>query len=299
MSPRMPRAAFGVQGLAALMSGADPARAAMPVPEAFQDPHSRLDAFVRVEGDASGELVVQHDVGSVYSFFDGVTDRRLFDTERFALRRYRRIEAGWLRTERAVTVYRDPESHRIIAAWKNPWLERSVDVIDLAQESSHQFSVAELGKSYDIGVTIHEDDVFVQHSSFAVEASPITPLSHPLHGQDDIWEGSDFLNFFCRLRDVNNRKLARVPAVSSYNRVSSLLPWLEMGDVASAMIVQTRSEKLKRVEELPRDLLDHAIKLYPTYLALPAEATLPPPVSASGMDFYKAEIARKSGPVAR
>ena len=286
------REMLSLLAMAGSMFGASGAQAATAID--FTDPTQKLDAFIKVEGDTAGKEVVQYGVGSIYTFIEGQKDRKLFDTEAFAVRRYEHTPGGWIRFHREVAVYRDAQTGKIINSWFNPYLERNVEVIDIYQQFNRQYLVADLGKSFDINVKVHDDDAFFSRNFFVSREAEIQPKDYPLQGQDSRWELSEYHNYFCKLSDLNNKKLSSAPCVAATNSVSSFLPWLEMGNVPGHLIFQMRSAKLARVEDMPKDLVDYVTKHYPTYLKAP-ETFVPNDANTTGMNFYKQIIDAKRG----
>jgi Protein of unknown function (DUF1838) len=286
------REMLGLVAMAGSMFTAAPAMAATKID--FADPTQRLDAFIKVEGDTAGTEVVQYGAGSIYTFIEGQVDRKLFDTEAFAVRRYRRVEGGWVRLHREVAVYRDATTGKIINSWYNPYLERDVEVMDIVQEFNRQYLVEDLGKTFDISVKTHGDDAFFARNFFISREAEIQPKDYPLHGQDTRWELSEYHNYFCKLADLTNEKLTSVRCVGATNSVSSFLPWLQMGNVPGHLIFQMRSAKLARVTDMPKDLVDYVAKNYPTHLMAP-EAFKPNDAHTTGLNFYKQIIDKGRG----
>lgn len=283
--------AFAAGGLA-FASDAEAASTAAALD--LTDPAKRLDTFIKVEGDISGKTVVQYGVGSIYTFIEGQTDRKLFDTEAYAVRRYQRIDGGWVRLHREVAIYRDADTGKIINEWYNPYLERKVPVMDIVQEFNRQYLVADLGKSFNVTVKTHDDDAFFVRNFFISREAEIQPKDYPLHGQDTRWELSEYHNYFCKVSDLVNPKLTSVAAVGVTNSVSSFLPWLEMGNVPGHLIFQMRSSKLARVEDMPKDLVDYAAKNYPDHLQAP-DKFLPADANTTGQNYYRQIIDRARG----
>jgi len=259
----------------------------------FTDPTQRLDSFIKVEGDVGGAQVVQYGAGSIYTFFEGQKDRKLFDTEAYAVRRYQRTAGGWVRLHREVAVYRDAMTGKIINSWYNPYLERDVEVMDIVQEFNRQYLVADLGNTFDVSVKISGDDAFFARNFFINREAEIQPRDYPLHGQDTRWELSEYHNYFTKLSELTNPKLTSARCVGATNSVSSFLPWLEMGNAPGHLIFQMRSAKLARVEDMPADLVQYVAQRYPTHLEAPKEFTAAD-AHTTGMNFYKQIIDKKS-----
>lgn len=255
----------------------------------FSDPARKLDAFVKIEGDTSGAEHFLFGFGTIFAYIDGMPDKKLFDTELFAVRRYRRIDGGWLRLHREAGIYRDPKTHAILKRWYNPWLERDIEPINIFQEFSRRYLVADLGRSFNINTSQQGDDVFMQRNFFVVRPSEYDPRNYPVHGQDHFYNLSEFINFFASARDIADPRLSAAPAVGVTNSVTGWFPWLEMGNAPGQLVHQTRFKKVSSVADLPADFVDVVRAHDPKYLTAPTEFSAPD-LTTSGERFYKPVI---------
>jgi len=260
----------------------------------FADPRQKLDAFIKVEGDQSGAEHFLYGYGTITAYIDGMPDRRLFDTELYAVRRYRRIDGGWLRLHREAGIYRDPQTRAILKKWRNPWLERDIEPINILQEFSRRYRVADLGRAFNIGVSVKDDDVFMQRSFFVVRPSEFNPRDYPVHGQDYFYGLSEYVNFFAKSSDIANPKLSSAPAVGVTNSVTGWFPWLEMGTAPGVLVHQTRFKKVPSLADIPADFVAAVRAQDPKFLTAPTEFA-EPDLATSGERYYKAVIDRRLG----
>jgi hypothetical protein len=255
----------------------------------FADPAQKLDAFIKVEGDTSGEEHFLYGYGTIYAYIDGMPDRKLMDTELYAVRRYRRVDGGWIRLHREAGIYRDPETKKILTRWRNPWLERDIEPINIYQEFNRRYLAADLGRTFNIGVAVQGDDVFMQRSFFIVRPSEYQPAEYPLHGQDHFYNLSEFINFFAKASDIVDPRLSAAPAVGVTNSVTGWFPWMEMGNAPGQLVHQIRFKKLSKVAEMPSDFVEIVRRHDPKFLTAPTEFSAPD-LATSGERFYKSVI---------
>lgn len=291
--------AMGLGGLSAGLAAAD-SRGTGPVRSSgkigrgaasidFADPVQKLDAFIKVEGDTSGEEHFLYGYGTIYAYIDGMPDRKLMDTELYAVRRYRRIEGGWVRLHREAGIYRDPDTKQILTRWRNPWLERDIEPINIYQEFNRRYLAADLGRAFNIGVGVQGDDVFMQRSFFIVRPSEYQPADYPVHGQDHFYNLSEFINFFAKASDIVNPRLTAAPAVGVTNSVTGWFPWMEMGNAPGQLVHQTRFKKVSTLADIPADFADVVRRHDPKFLTAPTEFAAPD-LATSGERFYKSVI---------
>jgi len=274
-------------GLAALASSTAVARPASRID--FDDPGQKLDAFIKTEGDISGAEHVVYGQATIFALIPGQAGRPLLKSELFAIRRYLPTEGGWVRLHREAGVYRDLDNNEILKRWYNPYLRRKVEIIDLAQEFNRKYLVSEMGKSWNVNVMVHHDDVFFQRNFFISRNSSIPPKEYPLHSSGPHYDLAEYHNYFTRRSALEDESISSAPAFGVTNSVASWLPWMEMGNRSGYLIHQSRFKKLRGVSDMPRDFVEHIAARHPSHLSAPAEFR-EIDVNTTGWDFYRRVI---------
>jgi hypothetical protein len=265
---------LGAAGMTLPMFGdvfAPPAFGAEMQTDRFADSAALLDAFIKTEGDQSGETSVTYGYGTLFSWFPNQANGPLVDTELCAVRRYRRIPGGWVRLHREVGLYRDHKTKKILKTWYNPYIEREVEIIDLFQEFNRRYVAETLGKTWFIDYSEMTGDAFFQRNFFIDRPSPMHPRDYPLHSQDVHYELSEYVNYFAKVDALLDPSVSSAHSTGATNSIGNLLPWMEMGNHPGKIIHQIHFTKLSRVEEMPADFLDYAAKRYPKYLEAPTD----------------------------
>lgn len=255
----------------------------------FSDPMQKLDAFIKCEGDTSGAEHVVYGEATIFAFIPGRSGIPLIKSELYAVRRYLPTEGGWIRLHREAGVYRDLETNEIVSHWYNPFLQREVEVIDLAQEFNRKYLASELGKSWNVGVMVHGNDVFFQRNFFISRKSSITPQEYPLHSSGPDYDLAEYHNYFTKLDALENPDVTAAPAFGVTNSVNNWLPWMEMGNRPGYLIHQTRYKKLAGVEYMPEGFRTYIGTHYPDFLSAPTEFR-ENDLNTTGWNFYKQVI---------
>lgn len=256
----------------------------------LSDPARLLEAFIKVEGDTSGAEQFTHTYANVYTLFDDRQDRHLFDRERLIARRYQPIDGGWMRLHREVALYRDPLTKDLITEFYNPYLERSVPIIDIHRDFHRPYLVRDVGSSLEIGVMPADDDLFFFRRFFVSRRAEIQPSDYPLHGSDERYELSENHSYIAKTRDVLNSLFPSVPSRGATTSISNWLPWMEMGTAPGKLIHQIRFAKLKSLDDLPnKDFLETVARKYPDHLSAPTTYR-EEDTRNTGMGWYKEQI---------
>jgi Protein of unknown function (DUF1838) len=109
------------------------------------------------------------------------------------------------------------------------------------------------------------------------------------------YHATELFNFFGDIDDLNNRKRDTAQAAVSWQRLSSWLPWMEMGDRAGMLYFHTAGRKLDKWDDLSATMKAEIDRNYPEYRN-------PPPLDdqrpneTSWTYFKKVIDARKPAP---
>ena len=248
----------------------------------FPDKKDMLDAFIKAEGDTSGEEVVLYGVSNVYTYIPGQTDQKVFDIELYAVRRYQPIDGGWLRLHREAGAFRDAETGEIMTRWYNPFIEREVEIIDLFQEFNRRYLAENLGKTWNVAASRHGNDLFFQRNFFLSEEAEIQPSEYPLHGSATTYDLSEYINLFTTMDAITDRSITSAPAFGVTNSVGNWLPWMEMGTRPGFLVHQ-----FSRTERLPEDLKAYVRERDPSFLVAPTEFSPRDEVGTSLVHYKK------------
>lgn len=267
----------------------------MAAADYLADPGARLDAFVKTEGDVSGREHYVYTYARCYTFIEGQRDRHLFDRELLMARRFFRTEGGWIRLHRESAIYRDPATGKRLTSYFNPYLERSVEVIDLSRDFNRKYMTADMGRSLNIQLAVSEDDVYFRRQFFVSRPAEIHPSAYPLHGTATTYDLSENHDYFTRRSDLENAALSSAPSWGTTVSIANWLPWMEMGTAPGVLIHHIRFSKVADISEIPnRDFVGTLTSIFPDAVHAPATFA-EDDVNTTGMGWYKKVIDKKLG----
>jgi hypothetical protein len=215
--------------------------------------------------------------GKLYSRVPGERDRHLFNVVGINTRQCDRLAdpkrgAGYRSVSREIMVYLDPKSNEIIDRWSNPWTGASVDVIHVANDPVNMrrpsFAFGEDGMPMQTALRRYDDTL--------VSSSEV-PLfyDNPLTGdyQDFVggkYHAMEIFNTFYRAQDFLDAKRTRIgESRISWQRVSSMLPWMQMGDRPGLMIFNATGFSTFDRAKISSQLMTILTTRYPEYLSPP------------------------------
>lgn len=210
--------------------------------------------------------------GSAYSRIPGERDRVVFNVEGMNVRACKAYQDpqrgyGYRLVSREILLYKDPTTDQVLRQWKNPWTNREVEVIHVANDPVNQGPFYANGK-FKLPATFKNGRYF-----YTVEV----PLfyKNPLGGDYQEFVGGTYhamemFNFYgyeTELLDTSKKEADRVTV--SWSRVAEWLPWMEMGDRQGLMIFTCIGKRLAKWDELSEVMKAEIKQYYPEYVAPP------------------------------
>ncbi|HHQ14408.1 MAG TPA: DUF1838 domain-containing protein, partial [Chromatiales bacterium] len=98
--------------------------------------------------------------------------------------------------------------------------------------------------------------------------------TNPLGGEYQEYVGGNYhatemFNFFGRANELENPEIDSLPVAVGWVRISSWLPWMEMGDRAGLMYFHTAGRKLDSFDQLSEQMRAEIERNYPEYVNPP------------------------------
>ena len=107
-------------------------------------------------------------------------------------------------------------------------------------------------------------------------ADSTVPLfyTNPLAGEYQDYVGgtyhaTEMFNFFGDVGELNDPDVDSVPARVGWVRISSWLPWMEMGDRVGMLYFHTAGRKLDSFDDLPEVMKNEIAQNFPEYAGPP------------------------------
>jgi hypothetical protein len=251
-----------------------------------------LDNFMRIRGDASGNEVVYHWTGRVYSYIADQKKVELFGFEGFNIARTVVNDNGFELLTREAAFFLDPQSGKILDSWTNPFNGKSVDVQqiwndpvnqDLTFEDEYLPYIRKFLPSTDLGkMIVFNNDIFPFYPN------PMPRKDYPDFSQSENYQSAEFFQFFVLKEDLDNKSLTSVPAAISWTRLSPWMPFMRMADRAGNLVFVCRGSKLEGgYKDLPAAIREYVEARHPEFSAAPKEWTSP---NATSWTFFKSLV---------
>ncbi|MSR01117.1 MAG: DUF1838 domain-containing protein [Gammaproteobacteria bacterium] len=215
--------------------------------------------------------------GRLYSRSPGEKDRHIFDVIGINTRQCERHTdavrgEGFRSISREIMVYLDPATGEIIDQWKNPWTGETVEVVHVANDPVNMrqpiYTITAAGKPLITSLRWY-DDLLVSSSE--------APLfyDNPLAGGYQEYIGGNYhameiFNTYYRTVDFINNKKPRIgDSRISWQRISSWLPWMRMGDRSGEMIFNATGYSTFDQKRISPRLMKIIASRYPQYINPP------------------------------
>jgi len=268
--------ALGATALAGFTLGrAQAQEASTPVSEwDLDDPAVNLSTLLKFRADTSGADVIAAFPGEAWCMVPDRGNYRLFKTFGIGASHIEERPEGWRIYHREVLYYMDPNTNEILSRWRNPFLERDVEVFHIANDPVNGTFLREgegvLAAPYPY--VAYGDDIIFQWNFYIFHENEMPPDEYPLYSQGRFQQHAELWGVQGRRSQAMNPDVTSATATTSWTRVGQWLPWMEMGNRPGIMVYHSHTYKLMGgAQDLPRSILDYTEKNYPAYLESPKE----------------------------
>jgi len=244
-------------------------------PPDFGTPEGQLAALRRIQcSEVDGKPVTYYWTGNAFSRVPGEPDRLLFRVEGMNVRACGPLANGKSKADfrlvsREILLYEDPVTGQVLRTWTNPWTGKTVNVLHVANDpvNGNYSVVGRDGKPTTLPFRT------LGGQWWLTTAVPLF-YTNPLGGsyQDYVggmYHATELFNFFGDVASLGDRKQDSADAAVGWQRLSSWLPWMEMGGREGLVYFHTAGRKLARWEDLPATMQAEIAANYPEYRAPP------------------------------
>ena len=277
MAHRLQRRNALITGLAA--SIAVPARAAARRKLDFGNPVDLIYAQIKMDGDLRDHVEVIGTMdGIVHAIFDdGKTMEPMFRAGSLAFTRTYKVDDTSYRSMSNFTIcYMDLQTGEVLESWYNPWLKRTVKVVNYAS-TLHTLvrPMRTINRDAKVRVewTVDGDNVIRWSDAVIVKPNPITPEKWPKASVGATYYKNQSAQVIARLDELEDEKRTSVDAVSFGQRHGPWYPWQEMGQAPGRTYRRDVSRKAARLEDVRGPIPAYAAKHFPDYMHAPKEWT--------------------------
>lgn len=216
--------------------------------------------------------------GDAYSRRQGERDQHLFKIVGMNIRQCTSIDGGsrgkgYRLLSREILLYLDPVSGAVLRKWRNPWLNREVEVLQTTNDPVNQppqFPYKE------------DATPAARWSANVLGGQWFQTLTFPLFYHNVLqgdyqryvggaYHATEMFNFTGALEPLQNKALNEAKDVKvGWVRLSDWLPWMEMQGREGLLYIHAAGQRVSSFDELPGVLRDYIRREAPLYLALPA-----------------------------
>ena len=213
-------------------------------------------AWVKVRNSTIGEesLLTWH--GAIYALIPNEKKTRLFNLVGMSISRcLDNGEGGWDFMSRELTYYLDPETNEILQQWHNPWTDKTVTVVHVANNpvQGGPFK-GEYPARVEGEFTTFSFDLFSSYPNPLAGDDRFLPYS-----PNPVYQAAELFKLTVPTADLEDPDRTTVSQLLlAWDRIGPWLPWMQMGDRPGQLIYSAHGRKVFAFNELP-DLLQHQI----------------------------------------
>ena len=245
----------------------------------FDDPRDALYAVRKMSGDLTGgKEVVSWMKGTVWSIFnDGSEMQPLFYAGSLAFSRsWQDADDSYKNTANFVICYLDLDTEEVLEEWYNPWLKRTVAVVNYASRIdtiARARTAVSQHTSARVQWMVDGDNVIRWTDGQMRKKNPITPDKWPLASVGEWYTKNQSSQMIASLAQLQNPELTSVNALTMGQRHGPWYPWMQMGQAPGRTYRRDVSKKAASLDDVPGPIPAYAAKHFPQFMAAPEEWT--------------------------
>lgn len=259
-----------VAGLLLALAGIAAGTAFAAAPD-LATPEGQLQAMRRIQcSQVDGKPVTYYWKGVAFSRVPGEADRLLFKVEGMNVRQCGPLanatnKAEFRLVSREVLLYEDPVTGEVLRTWQNPWTGKTLNVIQVANDpvNGNYGLLGRDGKPNKPAITTMGNHWWVTLAIPLFYPNPLAGNYQQYIG--GTYHATELFNFFGSVDNLLKGKTDSADVAVGWERISSWLPWMEMGDRAGLIYFQTAGRKLDKWDDLSPTMKAEIDKNYPAF----------------------------------
>jgi hypothetical protein len=282
-------------GLAALTAGAvalPGAAAAAAAPRKrrtldFRNPADHLLTYIKMS--ASEEEGVETYLvyeGTTFGVTDGTDLRPLYGMLGFSpVRTFRQPDGSWRILGSEASVFTDLDTGKVLGKWRNPYINRDVDVwhlrtgpINFPIDPKKPISTGGWGllrpseygtNGFFMPIKEQGKDLIIPLDAQANRKNPLDPAIWRHESTGPKLRYSEHNTWRVRRSDIENPDIPSPEIFASWHTIKEWRPWMLMGQRPGNIYNHLVARKVRSVADAPRVLLDYYEKNAPEFLSAP------------------------------
>jgi hypothetical protein len=240
----------------------------------LDDAETNLNALLKYRADTSGADVVSAFPGECWAMIPNEGNFRLFKTYGIGASHIEQVEEGWRIYHREVYYYLDADTGEVLQDWYNPFIDRKVDVFQIANDPVNGvFKAGGPGVlSAPYPYVKNGDDLIFQWHFYIYHKAAMSRKDYPLYSASDMDQHAELWGIQGKVSDVVNPEITSAPSTTSWSRVAQWIPFMEMGNRPGFIVNHAHSFKMMNgFDPIPRNIMDYTEKHHPEYFESPKE----------------------------
>ncbi|CAG0944444.1 hypothetical protein GPROT2_02626 [Gammaproteobacteria bacterium] len=179
------------------------------------------------------------------------------------------------------------ETNRIVQVWNDPFNYTISDTLILAPEDfagdrSKLPKIPLLFPWQELGT----DTLVLSTDMHLNYPNPLSPEKWPRESSGPKVQATEMMRYFVKRKDLEDPALTAVPYVGTWHRITPWLPFMLMGTTAGHCLYASTMTGFDSIEQLPKHVVEYAMKHRPDMLSAPTEDYGP---SHSSLEHYARE----------
>lgn len=173
-------------------------------------------------------------------------------------------------TSREVQLYVDLISEEKLNEWFNPFIEKNVSVIHVANDPvQSSFPMKEF--SIDGYLTNNKQIVIPSDVNLYYPNPLFDNETLRFYSKEKYYQAGEFFKFYTSLEEIINENLTQVNSMDiSWTRVSPVLPWMNMSSFDAKLIFSAEGTKVNSLDEIDPVLFNEIEVRIPVYKNAPS-----------------------------
>jgi hypothetical protein len=251
-----------------------------PGPLDLEKPLDNQVALLKLQADLSGEPVVTIFPGKAWLWVPDENNYLAFHTYGVGCSRleYNEEEQGWRFYHREALFYTDPQSGEVLDTWKNPVTGMTVRTVHVLNDPVQRFYPLEKGPfAPPYPYMVNGDNLVFQLDVFRPPApgnNPLTRKEYPLHSQQDLYQTGELWAINGNIPALNDPENTRVPAHTTWGRISMWEPFFEMGNRPGCIVYHSQAFTTPNgIDDIDPIIVRYMEKHHPQFLEYPYAPT--------------------------